>query len=91
MLLASFGSKGEFKISIGNDGLIAKSDSEAYFDTAFTDKVSGAGRSKFTFSKDITTFTIYVGLNDNSKGVRIAIDNKGNILNLLKRIQVEVL
>lgn len=91
LLLASFGSKGEFKISIGNDGLIAKSDSEAYFDTAFTDKVSGAGRSKFTFSKDITTFTIYVGLNDNSKGVRIAIDNKGNILNLLKRIQVEVL
>lgn len=91
LILVEFGTKGDMLFSVTNDGILAENNSELYINKLWTsEKYSGAGSSKFIFNKDVTVFILMARGNNDAMSIRVALDNDGNILNLLKKVKIEI-
>ncbi|MCT4564031.1 MAG: hypothetical protein N4A68_06890 [Maledivibacter sp.] len=91
LILVEFGTKGDMLFSVTNDGLLAENNSEVYINKLWTsEKYSGDGNSKFIFNKDVTVFVLTARGNNDAMSIRVALDNEGNILNLFKKVKVEI-
>lgn len=84
LVIAEFKVNGKYLMSVASDGIILESQA-AYDCKAFGKSGSGNGLVRFTFNRDNTIFVIKA----NNYRVRIAIDNKGSIKNLRKRVHVQ--